>query len=522
MKNGSYPIKFFTLVSTLEVAFLAFALVALSFWLQGNIGINLADEGYYWYGALRTLLGDFPIRDFQSYDPGRYYWAAFWLKLLGDGIISLRIATGFFQFVGLTFGLLALRRVVRPWWALAMLGLLLMVWMYPRHKIFESSIAMAAVYFAVILMENPSLRRHFVAGIFIGVAAIFGRNHGLYGSMSFFLLILFVWYKIDRDNLIKKIVSWLAGILVGYLPMLVMFILVPGFYDSFVESIRFLFCIGGTNLPFPIPWPWKVDYSHLALADVAKTFSLGMLFLLLPTFYTFMVIHLIGSKGNTLQNKSLLAATVFVGIMYMHHAFSRADLNHLAQSIHPLLIGILTLPFIFKNRYHKVVSAGFIIIISVMSYYTILSVSPYYLKATAPYDAYLKINILGDHIWVDRSTANLISTVQQINKYVQPGEELLIAPYWPSFYPILQRESPLREIYFIFGETEENQGKMILKLKEENVNWAILGDDPIDGRDDLRFKNRYHLLWQYIMNNFESVTINGLPGNYQLLHKKNK
>ena len=508
---------------TLKVTLLSLTLVIFSLWFQGNIGIDLADEGFLWYGTIQTASGAVPIRDFQSYDPGRYYLTAFWSILLGEGIISLRISLGIFQFIGLTLGLLALRGVIRSWWILAIAGFLLLVWMIPRHKIFESSLAMAGVYFAFCLIKEPSFKQHFISGIFVGIAAFLGRNHGLYNFLAFFLLILLIWFKLDRTHFVNRIGSCIAGVLLGFLPMLIMLLIVPGFFDSFIEIFMTQLHKKYTNFPLPIPWPWKYDYSRMNLLQSARAFSEGSFFLLLPFFYIFTTINILWSKRDHLQQKALLIATTFVGVMYMHYSFSRADLPHLAQGIHPFLIGLLAFPFSFNFNHKKILNTGLLLLLLAATFFSAGMASPYYRKASAPSEAFIKYDITGDYIWINKEIANLIDTIKQINFQIVPQHEgFLIAPHWPTFYPILQRESPLWDIYLLFPENKARQKEMIEELKVKEVNWVILCDVALDGRDDLRFCNTHKLLWQHFRWQFETVKVQGLSHNYILLHRKSK
>lgn len=350
------------IIPNIKIFLSASVLMIFSFYLQGNILIDLADEGFLWYGTWRTLLGDIPLSDFHSYDPGRYYWTAGCSMIFGSSLMALRTSLAIFQTLGLTLGLMALRRVIHSWGVLIIAGALLLLWMHPRHKIFEHTFAMASVYVAVLLMEKPSFQRHFIAGIFVGVAAFFGRNHGFYGFVSFFSLILFIWLKIERTHFFRRISAWGTGIFIGYSPMLIMFVFVPNFFKSFIKNIRFILR-NSTNLSLPVPWPWTADFINIT--ETIKCISTGVFFLALPVFYILTSAYLLKSKSDVLKQKSLITASVFVGVPYVHHIFSRADISHLAQGIHPLLIGLLSLSFMLINKdiRKKIMSTGLVIFI---------------------------------------------------------------------------------------------------------------------------------------------------------------
>ncbi len=176
---------------TLRIAsafILGLAVVAIFFAWEGRQGLSLWDEGYLWYGVQRVLAGEVPIRDFQAYDPGRYYWSAVLMRLAGsDGIMALRTTVVILQAAALAtvLGWLASTHIKRGSFRyLLVCALTLVVWMVPRHKVFDIAFSIGLVCVLACWVRRPTRFNHFLAGVFVGLVAYFGRNHGVYGVLA--------------------------------------------------------------------------------------------------------------------------------------------------------------------------------------------------------------------------------------------------------------------------------------------------------------------------------------------------
>lgn len=506
--------------STSAVWLWASLLVALSFSLQGRIQINLADEGYLWYGTWRTAHGEIPLRDFIAYFPGRYYWGAGWSILFGPGIMGLRASLALFQVLGLVFGLLALRRVIRSWRWLVPAGGLLLLWMYPRHKIFEHGISLAAVYFALLLVEKPTIRRHFIAGAFVGLSAFFGLNHALYVAVSFFLLTLLLWLNSDRSGFFRRFAVLGAGFLLGATPILFMLFFVPDFFSRVIDFIMLLMRAGSTNLPLPVPWPWEQAPLPADFLKAASSISFSLFFIMLPAFYLLGGAYLLLSRPGLVHSNPLACACILVGVTWMHHAFARPDLPHLAQAIQPFLVGVMSLPLTLKRGWLRILAWGGIACVTVMSLFSVGVQSPFYDKTIAHPNAYAAIDINGEHLWVRHHNARLIKGVMDANAELIPTQEgLLIACHLPGLYPMLNRTSPLWDFFLLPVKMEDRQRRQISVLEEKQVGWLLLNDMTIDGRDELRLKNSHPLLWQYFMDNFTPIAARSLPPSYWFMKR---
>jgi hypothetical protein len=488
----------------LFLAALAAVLTLGLFFASRRLDFYVSEEGFLWYGAIGAAHGEVPLRDFYSYDPGRYYWAAAWAKLFGDGILALRLSTALFQGLGLFCGLLAAWRLTHRRWLLALVGLLLLVWMEPRNRLFEPAIAMAAVAMAVSLLERPTLRRHFWAGALTGLGLFFGKNHGLYLGVAFLLLILLLhwrWTPPASPGLPRRLGAWALGGVAGASPLLLILAFVPGFLSAYVGSIRFFLEQGQTNFPLPVPWPWRAELAGESWAEAASDLAPGICFLLFLLFAALTVAALLFTRRAELGARALLLGSGAVALVYMHYAFSRADMLHLAPSIHPLLLGLLALPALFSGWRRRVAAGAVALLLAGVTGFGILPTTPLWKELILhPYRPY---KVAGDELFLLPRTVRLFSWVEEKVARVPPGEPLVLLPNLTGVYPLLGRRSPVWDIYPIWPASPRLDQRMLDEMKARKVRWAIVTDYAVDGREELRFARTHPRVWSYLEEEFE-------------------
>jgi hypothetical protein len=492
--------------------------LALFFW-QGNKDINLSDEGSLWYCSQRVMLGEVPIRDFFSYDPGRYYWSASVMSLLGDnGIMALRGSVALFQALGLFIALLLISRArgKQNFLFLILAVLILAVWMFPRHKIFDISLSILLIGALTFLIEKPILKRYFLSGLCIGFVAVFGRNHGLYGACASIGVI--AWLSIKRlegPGLIKGASHWLAGLVAGYIPILLMVLFVPGFARIFWGSICYLFEIKTTNLSIPIPWPWQVPFDSLPFDNAIRGVLIGLFFIAIVLWGVLLIFFVVRKRFCDENISAALVATCFLALPYAHYAYSRADVSHLAQGIFPFLVGSLvylaTQPAIIKWPLTLVLCFTSLLVMHVYH--------PGWQFITNK--QWVNIEISGDTLQVPPSTAKDIQLVRNLTeKYAQGERNVLVTPLWPGAYAILKKKSPMWSNYSIFPRSTKFQNEENERIAQANPGFALVIDSQVDGREEFRFRNSHSVIYQFIESNFQKIDARTGNPDYLVYVKK--
>lgn len=498
------------------LAVLAVSLSIGWFFLDGNVKVNLADEGYLWYGTHAMSHGQVPMRDFHAYDPGRYLWTLAWIWVLGDGLVSMRLACVFFQCFGVLAGLLAARRLSRHPLFLSGIALLLCAWMHPRYKVFEQSIALMFVYAGVLLIEKPSLRRHLWVGIFGGLMAFMGRNHGAYHVVAFGLILAWAAWGEGWRVWCQRSAAWIGGIVLGYLPQWVMFLFVPGYFRQFLVNLGEIFS-KGTNLPTRVPWPWLVPdvftswYRYSTIAE-------GCFYVAFPLLFLLAAIRAwrLGRAG--LMTNPVFVAAVCVTLPYMHYVFSRADIVHLSHGAPTLAVALIALGFSFADGVKRI---GFGIASALTAASLLANLFQYgiTLEMTAAPHSLVRVDVRGQKMIAPLFHARVLKSAQTLAELAKKEEPVLFLPHMPGLYPFTNRLSPTKQIYFIFPARPDEDRALLAEIEAANVQWVMLHDYPLDGRDDLRFRNTNPIVFDFFRKNFEPVKIASMPPDMIALHR---
>ena len=140
------------------------------------------------------------------------------------------------------------------------------------------------------LVQHPTSGRYFLTGLCVGLVAVFGRNHGVYGVAGSLGIMAWLTIKrVDQPGFIKGFALWAIGVTVGFTPILLMILLVPGFATAFWESLLFFFEIKATNLTLPVPWPWRVAFGSVSVDEAIRGTLIGLLFIAMVVFGIFAI-----------------------------------------------------------------------------------------------------------------------------------------------------------------------------------------------------------------------------------------
>jgi hypothetical protein len=480
---------------------------AIVFALTWRHGMDLGDEGYYWYGAQRVVAGEVPIRDFMAYDPARYYWAALVMRLLdSDGIFAARLAAAAFQVPGMAAGiwvvLASMQSSLRARLLVALgaaLGMAL--WAWPYYKTYDHFASVFVVLALFHAAQGRTPRAWFGAGVVIGLSAIVGRNHGVYGAVAFFLL-AGCQALVLRQMPWRWLLAWVLGVGLGFLPLLAALAAVPGFGTAFVESIRAMFTLGATNIPLPVPWPWLPQPATLGLAYRIAAWADGVMFIALLALPLALGARWAAARRSVppTQANALLACTLGA-IPYIHYAFARADTVHLALAVFPPLLGVVVIVANARSASWRIAMSSAAIVLSVASVGIPRFYNAHYLSPVE-----VAIGASGDRL---RLSPSFAATLQQLSSMVRHGPQdstsFLALPNLPGLHAILGEPIPIWEIYALIPRSRQFDLDEIARMKHHMPRRVLISNHALDGLEKYRYSSMHPTFYPWLLSEYQRV-----------------
>jgi hypothetical protein len=133
---------------------------------------------------------------------------------------------------------------------------------------------------------------------------------------------------------------------------------------------------------------------------------------------------------------------------------------------------------------------------------------------------YLSLPVNGARMLLPRYHAQVLVSAHTLTTNLAKADEpILFAPHMPGLYPFTGRLSPTKQIYFIFPATPEEDRALLAEIERAGVQWVMLHDYALDGRDDLRFRATNPIVFDFFRKNFEPVPIDTLPPDMIVLHR---
>lgn len=494
-------------------------LCTIAFLVQSSFGFGWADEGLLWYASQRTYSGELAIRDFFAYDPGRYYWNSVFFFILADtGLNTLLIAAASFGALGLAVSWYTMGVAkVGAAWRLIFAVLITIALGYPRHKVYEQSLSLmlVAIVFFVLILPSSS-RRWFAFGLITGIAAIFGRNHGVFFLAAAILCGFYLFATRQVKILPRATGLYSLGVVAGYLPIILLFLFDLEFREAFWQSVLFA---SGWQLPLPIPFFWRLNYSTGLTYEFLHSLAIGLACIVIPVIYLIGFFWFLFRGANSVDGKYsalfLLGASSIAGIPYLHQAFDRADFGHIAQATLPVFVAIAAIfSMKFRARHNRILFRGgaFLAVIILLAAWVPSQPAVRLARIEALYPGSTEsFSIGGKKFVIEKYQSAVLREVKAIAERCKiRNGEFLALPHFPGVYAYLGLKAPFWEMYYLYQRPADFQLRHIKAIS--NVRLILISPEAtVDDLERLKLKNTYGALLTYIENNYRKLTLDGLP-----------
>ena len=379
---------------------------------------------------------------------------------------------------------------------------------FPRHKIYEQTLSLIAVAVIAFVFDAPQkIRRWFLLGLLIGVAAFFGRNSGIFCVIATVIALVLLYMRGEGPRPGRALAALAGGTVLGYSPMIVMLVAVHGFAKPFFQSVLMT---PKWAWSLPIPFPWHVHLRGLDAVDRLQARAVAWLCVAVPLTYALVIGRGLRSRAKLHNAEWLSVAASAAGVGFLVHAFYTADFFHIAEGVVPFVIaaGALSLHWWgSRMRWRSAILFGGMAFLVLASW---LPMEPLVQCLRARRDTpgkFVHLRIDGRGYLVPSMSAAIMQAVATAfhNCGGRDGG-FLAAPYYPGLYAFLNTRAPSWDTYYLWPRSDQIQQAEIDELQRHRTSLFLLNPTfAINGRESLEFARTNPKLLGYIESHYQQA-----------------
>jgi hypothetical protein len=512
------------------------------FYSFSNYGFNIWDEGGFANGTLRTLNGQKALEDFNpnGYLPGRYIYGAFFFKLFGVDIQSLRLSVVLIT-PAMIFMVYAIARKIMPQGFAFLAALLMLSAPSMYYNRFFPFFTVLTLFCLLNALKYKRTWNFLFLGAAILLAGFFKFEIALIAVLIAFTLLVVMAFKgknltsLEKQDDVKRVspklnfLTWILALSLG-----LAFIFTVG---SFLQSGYFLkvfkLVVDAHNVwgnPFPEIFPF---WTLVQKIGPHKMFE-RLLFYMPIWAYILVGItvlrRIIKSKPVIATAELSLLTILSFGICVFGLVIWRAGFDNLLRTLPPFYILFCYLLYLFREKllgwqqrlgvFSKpdsiIERTPINVLIVFLPFLFIYEMNTHHGFYAGSIGAMTKET---EQIELDRLQVStnpqeakwLREVVDRIEIYTDKGDPILALPLNPVFYFLTDRINPTRYDWILPGMlTVAEEQQMVAGLKTHPPTMIVYVDIPIDGKEERRLKNYAPLLYAFLLENYQFDEIIGL------------
>lgn len=449
-------------------------------------GLDLRDEGFLAYGAVRVLAGQIPNRDFVSYQPPlSFYSLAAMFRIFGVSILTLR-TLGLFIYIAIVLLVYLLSRRMAGK-AVAFCAALPAAYLGMPFFHFVPFAVWQGMFFSLLsallvitAMQTGNYWLSFAGGLATALAMISRQDQGIYLSAAVLIYAMAVRFARPdpgiKPRLLRFLCYWGAGALALIVPLGI-FWLASGAVPFMIRQL-IVFPVTDYARTSSIPMPRFVKGAQITSNVITGLFYLPPLIFAV----TALALLIKAIRRRFLLEHAHATFILAFSIFFYCQVLTRSDLYHLLITLDPFFVlcawwlnkasyavrGIVpgSGQGQAKNMRTVFISTALILALTAGAGFWFFSLT----KETFIGPRQQKVeplSIARGGVQLNPEYAlSLKSIITEIEILAKPDQSILCLPYQPMYYFLSQRNNPTRWNYIWPGdETPEDYRTLIEEVR---------------------------------------------------------